>query len=88
MDSSGEAEPQRPGRTAEQMVQGAILVLLNGDGRVLLQDRGDDAPAYPGQWGLFGGAVELGETVWQALLREAMEELRHDASNAIVRGGT
>jgi 8-oxo-dGTP diphosphatase len=64
------------------MVQGAILILLNGDGRVLLQDRGDDAPAYPGQWGLFGGAVEFGETVWQALLREAMEELRHDASNA------
>lgn len=27
-------------------------------GQVLLQHRTDDAPAYPGQWGLFGGGVE------------------------------
>ena len=67
---------------ARGTIQGAILILLDANGRVLLQDRGDDASAYPGQWGLFGGAVEPGETVRRALLREAMEELRYDASNS------
>lgn len=46
------------------------------DARYLLQLR-DDIPGiwYPGHWGLFGGALEPGETPEQGLLREVEEEL-------------
>jgi len=67
---------------ANKTGKGVLLLLVNSNSQILLQHRDDDAPAYPGQWGLFGGAVEPGETVRQAMLREAMEELRYDAKNA------
>ncbi|MFC3229579.1 NUDIX domain-containing protein [Marinibaculum pumilum] len=53
----------------------AALVRL-ADGRYLLQLR-DDIPGiwYPDHWGLFGGAIEAGETPEQALVREVREEL-------------
>jgi 8-oxo-dGTP pyrophosphatase MutT (NUDIX family) len=52
----------------------ALLVLE--DGRYLLQER-DRRPGiwYPGHWGLFGGAVEPGESMTEALLRELAEEI-------------
>lgn len=55
-------------------VVGAIL--LNDAGEVLLQQR-DDTPGlrYAGQWTLFGGAVEAGETFDEAIRRELVEEL-------------
>jgi 8-oxo-dGTP diphosphatase len=53
-------------------------VLYHADTRqVLLQHRTDDAPAYPGQWGLFGGSDELedrGDPV-ATWCREVREEL-------------
>jgi 8-oxo-dGTP pyrophosphatase MutT (NUDIX family) len=53
----------------------AALLILD-DGRYLLQQR-DDIPAiwYPGHWGCFGGAVEPGEELTDALRRELLEEL-------------
>jgi 8-oxo-dGTP pyrophosphatase MutT (NUDIX family) len=53
----------------------AALIILD-DGRYLLQQR-DDIPAiwYPGHWGCFGGAVEAGEALADALRRELSEEL-------------
>jgi 8-oxo-dGTP diphosphatase len=52
------------------------IVLYNGQGDVLLQQR-DDKPElrYAGQWTLFGGSVEDGETFDEAIRRELMEEL-------------
>lgn len=52
----------------------ALIVLE--DGRYLMQMR-DDRPGvfFPGHWGLFGGAVERGETPEEALQRELAEEL-------------
>lgn len=53
---------------------GAILV--NERGEVLLQQR-DEKPGllYPGHWTFFGGAVEDGETIDEAIRRELWEEL-------------
>lgn len=52
------------------------FILIHG-GRYLLQRR-DALPHifFPGHWGLFGGALEPGETAVQALQRELMEEIR------------
>jgi mutator protein MutT len=55
--------------------KGAIFTLIDDQDRILLQHRTDDAPAYPGTWGFFGGRVEDGETPEEALRREAKEEL-------------
>ena len=53
----------------------AALIVLEG-GRYLMQQR-DDIPGifYPGYWGLFGGAIETGESAVEALRREVHEEL-------------
>jgi 8-oxo-dGTP pyrophosphatase MutT (NUDIX family) len=44
-------------------------VILDGRGRLLLQQRSDG-----GQWGLPGGSVEIGESVATAVVREVLEE--------------
>jgi 8-oxo-dGTP pyrophosphatase MutT (NUDIX family) len=56
----------------------ALLVLP--DGRYIMQLR-DTKPHifYPGHWGLFGGAVDEGETEVEALKRELAEELEFEA---------
>ncbi len=54
----------------------AAALLTVDDGRYLMQLRDDRAGVfYPGHWGLFGGAVEAGETPEEALRRELMEEI-------------
>jgi 8-oxo-dGTP pyrophosphatase MutT (NUDIX family) len=52
-----------------QIRPGVSAVILDAEGRVLLQQRTDN-----GCWGLPGGAVEFGESVLAALHREVMEE--------------
>jgi 8-oxo-dGTP pyrophosphatase MutT (NUDIX family) len=49
---------------------------LNPAGKILLQQR-DDRPTliFPGYWTAFGGAVEAGETLDEALRRELLEEI-------------
>ena len=44
--------------------------VFDGAGRLLLQQRGDAG----GPWGLPGGAMELGETIEAAAVRETFEE--------------
>ncbi len=56
----------------------AALIVLD-DGRYLMQQRDDiQGIFYPGYWGLFGGAMEPGETAEEALVREVHEELAFD----------
>ena len=53
----------------------AAMLLIVTDGGLLLHHR-DDKPgiAHPGCWAGFGGAVEEGETVTEAVQREVREE--------------
>lgn len=55
---------------------GALILIEDQAGRLLLQLR-DDVPGifWPGRWGLFGGAIEPGEDMEQAALREVKEEV-------------
>lgn len=58
-------------------VNHAVKALIyRRDGRMLLQQR-DDTPdlPFPGYWTFFGGQVEPGESLQEALKRELIEEL-------------
>jgi 8-oxo-dGTP diphosphatase len=55
----------------------ASILLFDNSGRVLLQHRTDDAPAFPGFWSFFGGQIETGETPEEAVKRETFEELKY-----------
>jgi 8-oxo-dGTP pyrophosphatase MutT (NUDIX family) len=56
----------------------ACAILLDGAGRLLLQQR-DDIPGIvePGKIGLFGGRREPGETFLQCVVREIHEEISY-----------
>lgn len=60
-----------------QPIELAAVILYDDRGRILLQHRTDDAPTFPGYWSFFGGHVDLGETLEQAAIREAREELSY-----------
>ncbi|HTV24789.1 MAG TPA: NUDIX domain-containing protein [Polyangiaceae bacterium] len=57
----------------------AHVLFVNESGQVLLRLRDDRAGLpYPGQWDLLGGAVEPGETITEAAVREVKEEVGLD----------
>ena len=65
-------------RVAKDLTPGdaAVALIVQHDGRYLMQLRSQTPGIfYPGHWGLFGGAVDDGESADQALLRELREEL-------------
>ena len=55
----------------------AALIVVGSDGHYLMQLR-DQKPGifYPGHWGLFGGAIDPGESPDISLRRELEEELQ------------
>lgn len=58
------------------------LHLIDGDGRVYLQKRVMTKDIQPGKWDTaVGGHVDLGESVGEALRREASEELGHEIAD-------
>lgn len=62
--------------------QGVSTILLDAEGRILLQHR-DDKPTirYPGHWALFGGSIEGGESPYTAARREILEETGYNVEN-------
>lgn len=54
------------------------LVLYNDEGKMLLEHRAENRFRYPNVWAMFGGGVDAGETLKQALCREIKEELNYD----------
>lgn len=64
----------------------AIVLLVDPDGRVLLQERDEHAPTAPGQWGMVGGHVEEGEDLEAAARRELAEETGVDVDAVLPDG--
>ena len=52
-----------------KIILNAASVIIQRDGKVLLQRRSDN-----GEWGLIGGLLEINETYEEAALREVREE--------------
>ncbi len=74
--ADGERERQDPGagQGDRAVVDVAVGVLLQADGRFLLTSR-PPGKVYAGYWEFPGGKLEAGESVEQALRRELQEEL-------------
>jgi ADP-ribose pyrophosphatase YjhB (NUDIX family) len=64
-------EPNAP--AANSLVVGSSAVVVDRDNRILLQRRSDS-----GNWALPGGAMDIGETLAQSLIREVKEETGFD----------
>lgn len=56
------------------IMAGACVILMDGDGRLLLQQRTDN-----GMWGLPGGSMEPGEEMKEVAKRELFEEVGLEA---------
>lgn len=55
--------------TIDKLRVGVAALVWDDEGRVLLQQRGDN-----GHWGMPGGGIEPGESITEALIREVWEE--------------
>ena len=53
----------------------ASFIIHDGNGRILLQKRGQAARDEQGNWDVGGGAIEFGESITDAVKREIFEEL-------------
>ena len=65
--------------------RGAVLMLF-GDGDVLLTERAHHMRSHPGQVSFPGGTIDPGETAVEAALREAWEEIGVDPGGVEVFG--
>lgn len=64
-------DPEAP--QANSLVVGSSAVVVDDEGRILLQRRSDS-----GNWALPGGAMDIGETLAESAIREVKEETGFD----------
>lgn len=64
-------DPAAP--AANSLVVGGSAVVVDDEGRILLQRRSDS-----GNWALPGGAMDIGETLAESVVREVREETGFD----------
>jgi ADP-ribose pyrophosphatase YjhB (NUDIX family) len=64
-------DPEAP--EANSLVVGGSAVVVDDEGRILLQRRSDS-----GNWALLGGTMDIGETFAQGVVREVKEETGFD----------
>ena len=67
--------------TADRLLLVVAAALVDGDGRVFIQQR-PEGKAMAGLWEFPGGKVAAGETPEAALIRELREELAIDVTEA------
>jgi 8-oxo-dGTP pyrophosphatase MutT (NUDIX family) len=72
---------QRDAPKANSLVPGASAIVADNEGRILLLCRSDN-----GRWALPGGAMEVGESIAEAIVREAQEETGVDVAPERVVG--
>lgn len=60
-------DPNAP--TANSLVPGASAIVVDAEGRIVLQRRKDNQ-----LWALPGGVMEIGESITQTIVREVQEE--------------
>jgi 8-oxo-dGTP pyrophosphatase MutT (NUDIX family) len=78
-----------PGRSPDDARPAAGLLLVypvNGEAHLVLTVRASHLPSHAGQVSLPGGAVEEGESIEEAALREAREEVGLDATSIRLLG--
>jgi ppGpp synthetase/RelA/SpoT-type nucleotidyltranferase/predicted NUDIX family NTP pyrophosphohydrolase len=63
-----------PSSIISLMKRSASLLILNHQGKLLLLQRGGESKAFRGDWEFPGGKLDLAESPYQAVLREAHEE--------------
>ena len=67
-------ETSPTGRTPEDPLLCAGALIVDDDGRILVQRRSPHRRLFPDTWDIVGGHVEPGETLQEALHREVREE--------------
>ncbi|MCA9495749.1 MAG: NUDIX domain-containing protein [Nanoarchaeota archaeon] len=55
----------------------SAIILYNENKEFLLQKRDTKTSRSPGKWGFFGGRIEENENKFEAVIREAYEELKY-----------
>lgn len=72
-------DPNAP--QANALIPAASTIVVNQEGKILLQRRADN-----GFWSLPGGAMEIGETIGEAAIRETKEETGLDVEPEYIVG--
>ena len=65
------------------MIKGAVAVIFNREGQVLVLLRPAADRWMPSKWALVGGKLDEGETAEEALVREVREETSLNIKNPI-----
>jgi 8-oxo-dGTP diphosphatase len=79
-----QATPATPVPADPDLDRGAVAVIVNGAGELLLHLRDDiEGIAWPGHWSLLGGGCDPGEPAAQAIVRELQEEAGLDVGDLV-----